>query len=60
MDIQKAYIIVVNGRPYFSVVDIKHLSALIDDAKARFGVDSKIEVVMQTTEPYAPGENNSN
>lgn len=60
MAIQKEYVIVVNGRPYFSVVDIKHLSAVIDDAKARFGVGSKIEVVMQTTEPYAPGENNGN
>lgn len=59
MKIQKEYIIVVNGHPYFSVVDIKHLSAVIDDAKARFGVDSQIEVVMQTTEPYAPEENNS-
>ena len=60
MKIQKEYIIVVNDRPYFSVVDIKHLSAVIDDAKTRFGIDSKIEVIMQTTEPYAPGENNGN
>ena len=60
MEIQKEYIIVVNGRPYFSVVNIKHLSAVVDDAKARFGADSKIEVIMQTTEPYAPGKDNSN
>lgn len=60
MKIQKEYIIVVDGRPYFSVVDIKHLPALIDDAKIRFGIDSKIEVIMQTTEPYVPGENNGN
>lgn len=59
MEIQKEYIIVVNGRPYFSVVDVKHLSAVIDDAKARFGVDSKIEVIVQATVPYEPGENNS-
>ncbi|WP_455960403.1 hypothetical protein [Alistipes finegoldii] len=59
MKIQKEYIIVVNGRPYFSVLDIKHLSAVIDDAKARFGVDSQIEVFMQTTEPYAPEKNNN-
>lgn len=58
MKIQKEYIIVVDGRPYFSVVDVKHLSAVIDDAKTRFGIDSKIEVFMQTTEPYAPGKNN--
>lgn len=60
MKIQKEYIIVVNGRPYFSVVDVNHLYAVINDAKSRFGADSKIEVVMQTTEPYAPGENNGN
>ena len=60
MKIQKEYIIVVDDRPYFSVVDVKHLSAVIDDAKARFGIDSKIAVFMQTTEPYAPGENNGN
>lgn len=60
MEIQKEYILVVNGRPYFSVVDVKHLSAVIDDAKARFGADSKIDVFLQTTEPYVPGKNNGN
>lgn len=60
METQKEYIIVANGRPYFSVVDVKHLSAVIDDAKARFGADLKIDVFLQTTEPYAPGENNGN
>lgn len=60
MKIQKEYIIVVNGRPYFSVVDVNHLSAMIDDVKARFGADSKIEVFMQTTEPYVPREDNGN
>ena len=60
MKIQKEYIIIVNGHPYFSVVDVKHLSAVIDDAKARFGADSKIDVLLQTTEPYAPGKNNGN
>lgn len=60
MKIQKEYIIVVNGRPYFSVMDVKHLSAVIDDAKARFGADSKIDVFLQTTELYAPGKNNGN
>lgn len=58
MDIQKEYIIVVNGRPYFSVVNVKNLSAVIDEAKARFGTDSKIDVIMQTTKPYAPGKDN--
>lgn len=60
MKIQKEYIIIVNGRPYFSVLDVKHLSAVIDDAKARFGADSKIDVLLQTTEPYVPGKNNGN
>lgn len=60
MKTQKEYIIIVNDRPYFSVVDIKHLSAVIDDAKARFGADSKIEVLMQTTELYASGKDNGN
>lgn len=60
MEIQKEYIIVVNGRPYFSVVDIKHISAVIDDARARFGADSTIEVVMQTTVPYVSGEDSGN
>lgn len=60
MKIQKEYIIIVNGRPYFSVVNVNHLSAVIDDAKVRFGADSKIEVVMQTTEPYVPREDNGN
>ena len=60
MEIQREYIIVVNGRPYFSVAKVKNLSAVIDDAKARFGADSKIDVFMQTTEPYAPGKNNGN
>ena len=60
MKIQKEYIVIVNGHPFFSVVDVKHLSAVIDDVKARFGADSKIEVLMQTTEPYAPGKDNGN
>lgn len=60
MEIQKEYIVIVNDRPYFSVVDVNHLSAVIDDAKARFGANSRIEVVMHTTEPYAPRENNGN
>lgn len=58
MEIQKEFIIVVNGRPYFSVVNVEHLSAVIDEAKARFGADSKIEVIMQITKPYAPGKDN--
>lgn len=60
MKIQKEYIVVVCGRPCYSVVDVKHLSAVINDAKARFGADSKIDVFLQTTEPYAPGKNSGN
>lgn len=48
----------MNGRAYFSIVNVKHLSAVIDEAKARFGADSKIEVIMQVTKPYAPGKDN--
>lgn len=60
MKIKKEYIIIVNGNPYFSVVDVEHLSAVINDAKARFGADSKIDVLMQTIEPYAPGKDDGN
>lgn len=52
MDTQKEYIIVANGRPYFSVSCPKNLSAVIDEAKRRFGADAKVEVFLQTTEPY--------
>lgn len=59
MNTQKEYIIVVNGRPYFSVSKVESLSTLIDEAKARFGADSKIEVFLQTVEPYAAESDSS-
>lgn len=60
MKTQKEYIIVVNSRPFFAVLDVKHLPVVIDEAKARFGADAQIDVFMQTTESYAPGKDNSN
>lgn len=59
MDTQKEYIIVVNGRPYFSVSCLKNLPAVIDEAKRRFGADAKVEVFLQTTEPYVPAKSDS-
>jgi UDP-N-acetylglucosamine pyrophosphorylase len=59
MNTQKEYIIIANGRPYFSVSCLKNLSAVVDEAKRRFGADAKIEVFLQTTEPYAPAEGDS-
>ena len=59
MDIQKEYIIVANGRPYFSVSCLKNLSAVVDEAKRRFGADAKIEVFLQITEPYVPTKGDS-
>jgi hypothetical protein len=59
MDTQKEYIVVVNGRPYFSVSCFKNLSAVVDEAKRRFGADAKVEVFLQTTEPYVSAKGDS-
>lgn len=59
MNTQKEYIIVANGRPYFSVSCLKNLSAVIDEAKRRFGADAKVEVFLQITEPYVPAKGDS-
>lgn len=56
MNTQKEYIIVANGRPYFSVSCLENLFAVVDEAKRRFGADAKVEVFLQTTEPYAPAK----
>lgn len=58
MNTQKEYIIVANGRPYFSVSCLENLSAVVDEAKRRFGADAKVEVFLQITEPYAPAKGN--
>ena len=56
MNTQKEYIIVANGRPYFSVSYLENLSAVVDEAKRRFGADAKVEVFLQTTELYVPAK----
>lgn len=56
MDTQKEYIIVANGRPYFSVLCLKNLPAVIDEAKRCFGAEAKVEVFLHTTELYAPAK----
>lgn len=59
MNTQKEYIIVANGRPYFSVSCLKNLSAVVDEAKRRFGADAKVEVFLQTTELIVPVKGDS-
>lgn len=59
MNTQKEYIIVANGRPYFSVSCLENLFAVVDEAKRRFGADAKVEVFLQTTEPYVPAKGDS-
>lgn len=58
MNTQKEYIIVVNGRPYFSISRLENLPAVIDEAKCRFGADAKVEVFSQTTELYPLAKSN--
>lgn len=49
------YIIIVNGRPFFSVLAPLAVSVIKNEAIERFGPDAKIEVLVQTTETYEPG-----
>lgn len=56
MDTRKEYVIVANGCPYFSVLCLKNLPAVIDEAKRRFGAGAKVEVFLQTAELYAPAK----
>lgn len=49
---QTEYIIVVNGRPFFSVLAPLAVSVIKNEAVERFGPDAKIEVLVQTTSPY--------
>ena len=51
---QTEYIIVVNGRPFFSVLAPLAVSVIKNEAVERFGPDVKIEVLVQTTSPYEP------
>lgn len=48
------YIIIVNGRPFFGVLAPSAVSVIKNEAIERFGPNAKIEVLVQTTEPYEP------
>lgn len=50
----KIYVIVANGQPFFSVANPCVVPAIMDEARAAFGEQAKIEVFVQTTEPYEP------
>lgn len=50
----KIYIIVANGQPFFSVANPCTVPAIMDEARAAFGEQAKIEAFVQTTEPYEP------
>lgn len=54
MKTQIEYIIVVNGRPFFSVVTESAIDLVKAEVYIRFGPDAKVEVFKQTTEPYDP------
>lgn len=51
---QTEYIIIVNGHPFFGVLAPSAVSVIKNEAVERFGLDAKIEVLVQTTEPYEP------
>ena len=48
------YIIIVNGRPFFGVLAPSAVFVIKNEAVERFGPNAKIEVLVQTTEPYEP------
>ena len=50
----KIYVIVANGQPFFSVANPCTVPAIMDEARAAFGEQAKIEAFVQTTEPYEP------
>lgn len=54
MKTQTEYIIVVNGRPFFSVLAPSAVSVIKNEAVERFGSDVKIEILQQITSPYEP------
>lgn len=51
---QTEYIITVDGRPFFGVLAPLAISIVKNEAVERFGLDAKIEVFVQITEPYEP------
>lgn len=52
MKAQIEYIIVVNGRPFFSVICLDNLMSLRDEAWRRFGDKAKIEIFEQVTTSF--------
>lgn len=50
----KIYVVVANGRPFFSVANPCTVPAIMDEARAAFGEQAVIEAFVQTTEPYEP------
>lgn len=52
MDTQIEYIVVVNGRPFFSVSHLDNLASLVDEARRRLGASADIKVFKQTTIPF--------
>lgn len=54
MDIQTEYIVVVNGRPFFSVACLDNLMSVRDEARRRFGDKAKIELFKQVTTSFDP------
>ena len=53
MKTQELYLIVVNAQPFFAASCPENLSALVDEAKRRFGSKAKIDLFKQTTIPFA-------
>lgn len=56
MDIQTEYIVVVNGRPFFSVTCLNNLTSVRDEAWRRFGDKARIEIFKHVTTPFDPYE----
>ena len=54
MKTQTEYIVIVNGRPFFSVTNPCNLQMIIDEARSRFGNDIPFEILKQTTMSYEP------
>lgn len=52
MKTQTEYIVIVNGRPFFSVTNPCNLQVIINEARSRFGKDIPFEILKQTTESY--------
>ena len=54
MKTQIEYIVIVNGRPFFSVTNPCNLQMVVNEARSRFGKDIPFEILKQVTESYEP------